>query len=66
MQGSWVITGSDDGLVRIFGQRSGDIILCLRHGDGEPILHGYLLAFTIVPSSRYASANNRSEYIVSS
>jgi hypothetical protein len=39
MQGSWVITGSDEGLVRIFGQRSGDIIQCLRHGDSKSVLH---------------------------
>jgi hypothetical protein len=39
MQGSWVIGGSDDGSVRIFDQRSGELLKCLRHGDGRnPLL----------------------------
>jgi hypothetical protein len=34
MQGDWVISGSDDGTVRLFDQRSAKLIKCLRHGDG--------------------------------
>ena len=34
MQGSWVVSSSDDGSVRIFDQRSGAIMKCLRHADG--------------------------------
>lgn len=64
MQGSWVITGSDDGLVRIFGQRSGDIIQCLRHGDSKSVLHASLLVLIIIFSSWYTSANGRCEYVV--
>jgi hypothetical protein len=35
MQGNWVISGSDDGSVRVFDQRSGELLKCLRHGDGK-------------------------------
>jgi len=34
MQGNWVISGSDDGSVRIFDQRSGELLKSLRHSDG--------------------------------
>lgn len=34
MQGNWVISGGDDGSVRVFDQRSATIIKCLRHADG--------------------------------
>lgn len=34
LQGAWVIGGSDDGTVRIFDQRSGDLVKCLQHADG--------------------------------
>jgi len=33
MQGNWVISGSDDGTVRLFDQRSAKLVKCLRHGD---------------------------------
>lgn len=33
LQGTWVIAGSDDGSVRIFDQRSGELIKSLRHTD---------------------------------
>lgn len=36
LQGHWVISGSDDGLVRIFDHRTGDLIRTLRHGNGMP------------------------------
>ena len=34
MQGNWVISGSDDGSVRIFDQRSGELLKSLHHSDG--------------------------------
>jgi hypothetical protein len=34
MQGNWVISGGDDGSVRIFDQRNGELLKCLRHGEG--------------------------------
>jgi len=34
LQGTWVICGSDDGLVRIFDQRTGNLIRNLQHGQG--------------------------------
>jgi hypothetical protein len=34
LQGAWIIGGSDDGTVRIFDQRSGDLVKCLQHADG--------------------------------
>ena len=34
MQGSWVISGSDDGTVRLYDQRSAEMIKCLHHADG--------------------------------
>jgi len=34
LQGAWVIGGSDDGTVRIFDQRSDDLVKCLQHADG--------------------------------
>ena len=34
LYGSWVISGSDDGSVRIFDQRSGELLKSLRHADG--------------------------------
>lgn len=32
-QGKWIICGSDDGSVRLFDQRSGEMIKCLQHGN---------------------------------
>ena len=33
MQGTWVVSGSDDGTVRLFDQRNAEPLMCLRHGD---------------------------------
>lgn len=35
MDGTWVVTGSDEGTVRIFDQRSGELLHCLHHDDCE-------------------------------
>lgn len=37
MQGNWVISGSDDGTVRLYDQRSAELIKCLNHADGALI-----------------------------
>lgn len=34
LQGAWIITGSDEGAVRIYDQRTGQLLDCLPHGDG--------------------------------
>ena len=34
LQGDWVIGGSDDSSVRIFDQRSGELLKSLRHDEG--------------------------------
>jgi len=52
MQGSWVISGSDDGTVRLYDQRSADLIQCLHHGDST-------LAFQLVFSSADGSLFSR-------
>lgn len=33
LQGQWIISGSDNGTVQIFDQRSGGLIKCLRHAN---------------------------------
>ena len=55
MQGNWVISGGDDGSVRIFDQRNGELLKCLRHGEGRwqqnvNLLHtyGHLTVDTLV------------------
>jgi hypothetical protein len=35
LQGRWIIGGSDDGSVRVFDQRTADVIKCLRHGESK-------------------------------
>jgi hypothetical protein len=35
LRGTWVMSGSDDGAIRIFDPVSGQMIHCLRHGDRE-------------------------------
>lgn len=45
MQGNWVISGSDDGSVRVFDQRSGELLKCLHHGDGTQCQNARVLIF---------------------
>ena len=33
MKGRWIISGSDDGVVRFFDPNSGQLIHCLHHSD---------------------------------
>ena len=35
LKGAWVVIGSDDGVVRFFDPKSGQVIHCLRHSDCE-------------------------------
>jgi WD40 repeat protein len=35
LRGKWVVSGSDDGAVRFFDPKSGQMIHCLLHGDRE-------------------------------
>jgi hypothetical protein len=38
LRGAWVVSGSDDGAVRFFDPKSGQLVHCLRHGDREPLI----------------------------
>lgn len=54
LQGAWIVGGSDDGSVRLFDQATGQLIQCLRHGDGMLCLH-----VCISPTYHHHSRNPR-------
>jgi WD40 repeat protein len=65
MQGSWVISGSDDGTVRLYDQRSAEVIKCLHHADGALNLAlVFYSAYGLLPSQYTCSSRGGASFLL--